>query len=251
MNTYRSPFDERDYKFKNIFNIPNHLPNLSDDLYFDLRDKLLEIRNQKFTNMCVAFQACAMKEYQEMKECNLKDYFSPMFIYDRRKTPIGMHLRDALDILRNIGCCREYFFPFEGTVIEGALSDASNYKIDNYCRCESVDDVKKSLRNVGPVLITLPCYNKSAKFWIKTDNKTRDLGHCVLIIGFINESFIFRNSWGNTWGSNGYGYLPFSDFKMVWDAFVSYDSTNPHLLQPTNYTLPKEKEDKCKNCIIC
>lgn len=250
MNTYKSPFDERDYKFKNIFNIPKHLPNLSDDLYFDMRDKLLEVRNQKSTNMCVAFQTCTIKEYQELKECNLNDYFSPSFIYDRRSTPVGMHLRDALNILKNNGCCRESFYPFEGKPTNGVMVDAENYKIDHYCRLESADEIKEALRNVGPVLITLPCFNKSNQFWIST-GKNSDLGHCVLIVGYIDKSFIFRNSWGKTWGSNGYGYFPISEFKLIWDAFVAYDSTNPYLSQPTNYVLPKEKDNKCKNCIIC
>lgn len=251
MNTFKSPFDERDYKFKNIFNIPFQLPNLTDDIYLDLRHKLLEVRNQKSSHMCTAFASCTIKEYQEIRECNLHDYFSPSFIYDRRSTPIGMHLRDALNILRIFGCCREFFFPFEGTIQDGAMVDASNYKIDHYCRCESVDDIKKALRNVGPVIISLPCYSRDMDFWVNKNGKDLDTGHTVLIVGYIENSFIFRNSWGKTWGSDGHGYLPFSEFKTIWDAFCVYDSTNPHLSKPTNYVLPKEKDNKCKNCIIC
>jgi C1A family cysteine protease len=36
-------------------------------------------------------------------------------------------------------------------------------------------------------------------------------GHCVVIVGYddTQSSFIIRNSWGNTWGLNGYALMPY------------------------------------------
>jgi hypothetical protein len=39
--------------------------------------------------------------------------------------------------------------------------------------------------------------------------------HCISLCGYndTKEEFKFRNSWGPTWGENGYGYLPYSYFE--------------------------------------
>ena len=33
-------------------------------------------------------------------------------------------------------------------------------------------------------------------------------GHAVAAVGFNENSFIIRNSWGEQWGENGYFYMP-------------------------------------------
>ena len=37
-------------------------------------------------------------------------------------------------------------------------------------------------------------------------------GHAILAVGFDDKTqrFKFRNSWGTTWGDDGYGYLPYA-----------------------------------------
>jgi C1A family cysteine protease len=44
---------------------------------------------------------------------------------------------------------------------------------------------------------------------------TPDGGHAVLVVGYdsVKKLFKFRNSWGESWGDKGYGYLPY-DYAM-------------------------------------
>jgi C1A family cysteine protease len=44
--------------------------------------------------------------------------------------------------------------------------------------------------------------------------------HAVLVVGYIDggtldEHFIIRNSWGQSWGDAGYGYLPYSYVRQL------------------------------------
>jgi len=46
--------------------------------------------------------------------------------------------------------------------------------------------------------------------------------HVVSIEGYDTNRFFFRNSWGPDWCNNGCGYLPFSDWNRVIEAWVGF-----------------------------
>lgn len=33
-------------------------------------------------------------------------------------------------------------------------------------------------------------------------------GHSIVIVGYDQKYYKFINSWGETWGNNGYGFIP-------------------------------------------
>lgn len=62
-------------------------------------------------------------------------------------------------------------------------------------------------------------YDWSAKDWkkdgsrllaTKTKAKKSKHTHTVLIVGYEDSTFIFKNSWGKSWGENGYGKMSFA-----------------------------------------
>jgi C1A family cysteine protease len=53
--------------------------------------------------------------------------------------------------------------------------------------------------------------------------------HAVLLVGYDDdaERFIFKNSWGETWGRDGYGFLPYS--YIVEHALAAHVFSNEEL----------------------
>jgi hypothetical protein len=41
-----------------------------------------------------------------------------------------------------------------------------------------------------------------------------DSGHAVALVGYTHEGFIIQNSWGETWGKDGFALLPYEDWML-------------------------------------
>lgn len=37
---------------------------------------------------------------------------------------------------------------------------------------------------------------------------TSTLDHAILLVGYTEEYWVIKNSWGTIWGSQGYAYIP-------------------------------------------
>lgn len=203
---------------------------------FDLRDKLLPVRNQGRHGSCVAFSLSVMKEHQEIKSNNFNDYLSPWFIYlqreDQRRE--GMSVKNALDILKSKGVCTEVEFPYEKAKSKNEITNvnyenAKNFTISDYAVIESIDQLKYSLYNNGVCIIALPCYNTFSRFWKKESDSQQLLGgHCVTVCGYdIDKGFLIRNSWGTFWGENGYTWMPYDDWGSQFEIWSSIDVSIP------------------------
>lgn len=245
-----SPKDDRDYCISSVMKSPNFPKE------FSLQKKLLPIRNQLNTSMCAAFSGACVKEYHEFKDCNVKEFFSPEYIYNLRsdRNIDGMYLRDLMKIMQKHGVPRERFWQFRqpsAINIDNANSDAQLFKIKNYAKAETVSDVKTALMNSGPCVIAVPVYNTQRHdIWRKNKNETMIGGHAMVIVGWTKQdNFVIRNSWGEGWGFKGYTYMPFKDFeKSVWDCYVSYDSESTIPIPDTRPPSPTNDNKGVKSC---
>jgi len=62
-------------------------------------------------------------------------------------------------------------------------------------------------------------------------------GHAVTVVGFNDKGFIFKNSWGEEWGENGYGYLSFDAHRLMVLEMLTIQSVrfkNSQQLSPVN-----------------
>lgn len=226
-NTVRSPLDERDYILEAIQYTKIKLPKT-----LDYRNMLKDVRHQGIQGSCAAQSAACMKEVQERKQINFKDYMSPQFIYNNRsnKTTQGMFLRDVMKILQKKGCCHENLYPYglltKPTDIfdESLLKNALNHTIKSYASINTIEGVKKSLFFNGPCIIAVPVYHSGPNIWKKLDqNQKRTGGHAMTIVGYNKKGFIIRNSWGKLWGDDGYTIFPYEDFGLQWEIWTSID----------------------------
>ncbi len=234
LNAKRSVIDDRDYIYEDIHKI-------SQSVECDYRKVLLSVRDQGDQGTCFAQSVACMKEWQELKDIDLRQYLSPQFFYNNRNywnndkkdgededEDYGMTGRDVMKILQKVGICLEIEYPY-GTIEKvkdiprEIFESASNHRIKNYARIKSVKGLKDSLIENGPCLITFPVYNYSEKIWIKQENDKYLGGHAMTVVGFNSNSFIIRNSWGTNWGDKGYCYFPFSEWDKHWECWTTID----------------------------
>ena len=208
----------------------------------DLRNNLPPIRDQGDQGSCAAQSAACMKEFQEKLDNNITEHFSPQFVYDNRynNKSLGMTCRDVMDIFRKKGCPLEKDYPYNyisnpADIDPIIFEEAKKFKIKSYARVHSIEDLKKSLANNGPCLISFPVYNYGDKIW-RPKYKTQAMrgGHAMTIVGYDKDSFIIRNSWGIEWGDEGYTYYPYTDWGMHFDCWTTVDE---------KYKIPETIED--------
>jgi len=95
-------------------------------------------------------------------------------------------------------------------------------RLSGISRIHTINGVKHALVENSPVFIALTLYNNSPAFWksnISNSDQACDF-HVVAIEDYDTNGFFFRNSWGPDWGKNGCGYMPFSDWNRVVEAWV-------------------------------
>lgn len=139
----------------------------------------------------------------------------------------GTPLKGAMEVIRKFGAVHEDILPFDHGFVkyeydsDSFFALAAKLKIKGYY-CLQYDEVtniehfKLWLANVGPILAMIDI---DSNFWKPYDDKAAMLidydaasvggGHAVTIVGYTEEHFIIRNSWGHTYGDNGYAYATY------------------------------------------
>jgi len=99
----------------------------------------------------------------------------------------------------------KYFKKFSYVFISQNLTTIKNYLMSRNSPIVFGFMVYSSFFNVGSNgIVTLP----------DTTTETLEGGHCMCIVGYDDKlnggSFVCANSWGTSWGKNGYCYMPYT-----------------------------------------
>ena len=219
----------------------------------DLRPNLPAIRSQGSRGTCAAFASSCLKEWQEKTDSGYTGYMSPEFIYFYRsnKPNDGMYSRDVMSILLNNGCCSEGELPYDSSNAAGpteipttVVESAKNYRIKEYARVLTIEDLKTSLYQNGPCYIAFPVYNYSSEFWKQGSGDNYIGGHAVAVVGYDANGFIIRNSWGTNFGDKGYCNYKYEDFGVHWDIWTVID------IRGSPKPPPQPEDKKCQCCVI-
>lgn len=259
LGALQSPTDERDFQFGTRSSIKNGLKSgpiekrNSLPTTLDLRKKLPSIIDQGSKSSCVACVGACIKEYQERIDCGYNGHFSPDYIYFYRenKPYDGMWPRDMMKILQKRGCCSNYKLPYdkkvEPTVIStGCDRDAANYKVGTYYQLNTVDELKEALYENGPCCITFNVYNKSKQMWKQEPGDKYHGSHAMTVVGYKNDKFIIRNSWGKDWGNKGYTEYKFKDFGAHLELWTCADQRGSSKIKYDNDDRKKKKKNDDK-----
>ncbi|TCS96686.1 C1 family peptidase [Hazenella coriacea] len=241
-----SPEDKRDLimsAFLPTFTIPRQK---------DYTDQMSPVRDQGTEGTCVGFATVVgVKEYQAEKDFHSFIPLSPRFLYQKCKEidgnpdQEGTYPRIAMQVLKKTGVCLEEYWPYmakqPGQPKPGAEENANRYRIKAFAKLDSVETMKRSLVANGPFLAGVPVYQN----WMTQEvhatgkiplpgNDNQIGGHAICIVGYNDDTqlFKFKNSWGDSWGDHGYGYLPYEYLELklseAWSATDLID--NPDAL---------------------
>ena len=106
----------------------------------------------------------------------------------------------------------------------GVETKEGNYKIGSYAMVNSILAIKFAVVANGPCVGVLPVYNADSadEFW--NEKYGEFLGyHAVSIVGYDENGIIIRNSWGSSYGSDGYTLVKNKDlnkFKEIWTIYA-------------------------------
>lgn len=241
LNLTLSPQDNRDFVFKTkdmsySINYPEEL---------DLRDELMPIRDQGSQGTCYAQSAACMKEWHEKHNYGFNEYFSPQFFYNLRPNNYddnlnndeGMFGRDVMRLLKNYGICSEKMYPYgliehKDEIPENIYTEAKFNVIKAYARVNTIEDLKMSLYLNGPALVGFPVYNYTGQMWKRRGNESFKGGHAMTIVGYNNEGFLIRNSWGELWNGTGYTTYYYKDWGAHWEIWSCVDKKDIVPLEP-------------------
>jgi hypothetical protein len=166
---------------------------------------------------------------------------SAAFLYNqvrRNKTDCneGAYLEDGLELVKTQGDCLEKSFNYEKHDCqtqpgEGPRAEAAAYRIQDFAAVFALDEAPKSkigkackiLATNTPIVVGLGVSNSffeilpGATAWNPADNETISGYHALVLVGYnsVEQYFELMNSFGASWGQNGFIRIPFDDFERL------------------------------------
>ena len=107
------------------------------------------------------------------------------------------------------------------------------------------DAIKQAIVDFGATYVTYfhssSYYKSSTASYYFYGNTSRNSNHAVAVVGWDddypaskfgkappgNGAFIVRNSWGSSWGEDGYFYVSYYDESFAWQTLYSFSNAEP------------------------
>ncbi|CAL8480401.1 MULTISPECIES: C1 family peptidase [Caballeronia] len=200
----------------------------------DLTAQCPPVYDQGSLGSCTANGIAAALQFDRMKQ-NLQPPFNPsrLFIYYNERviehtvdSDSGAMIRDGFKSVAKQGDCPETSWPydigqFRSKPPKNCYTEALKYKVVQYSRLvQNLNQMKGCLADGYPIVFGFSVYEsfESAEVAqtgiVPMPSPQEQLlgGHCVVAVGYddAQQRFIVRNSWGESWGKNGYCTMPYA-----------------------------------------
>lgn len=206
---------------------------------FDWREKfqLSPIENQGSCGSCWAFSTAAtfqdvkriFGETEDISEQYLLSCANPsewscdggFFAHDAHKAPRGAVLASEYPYTASDSACKSNLNYQWKLTSWSYLSSGEN---------PSVDEIKQAIYKYGPVSVGVAADSTFSSYsgGIFQGSGSTQLNHAVNIVGWGDGYWIMRNSWGASWGENGYMRIKFKANGIgAWANFVVYNGPTP------------------------
>jgi len=228
-------------------NTPPDVPDTRDWIYQPALIKLADyidpqvhtrriILDQKSEGACTGFAvAAAINILNQRAGREIK--VSPRMLYEMAKLNDewpgveydGSSLRGAIHGWKNMGVCKEDYWPYnlgrnKGSLTIEAAKNAREHTIGAYYRLKpAISDFHAALNETGVIAVSA----KVHKGWNAPQNGIIEYsdnnqgGHAFIIVGYNEKGFWIQNSWGKSWGDKGVALWSYEDWiANVMDAWV-------------------------------
>ncbi|KAA3631735.1 MAG: peptidase [Bacteroidetes bacterium] len=227
---------------------PSTLDNLAAKIDLRKAGAFPPVFDQKNLNSCTA-NAISAALYFDMVKQKVKDVFIPsrLFIYYNEREIEGkvdnnapVSMKDCIATISKNGYCSESMWPYD----VGKFADkppqtgydfAKSHKaVKTHKLPFNLDHLKACIHEGIPFVFGFKVYEQfesaetksSGKIPMPKPDEKMIGGHAVLAVGYDDqeEHFIIRNSFGSSWGDEGYGYMPYNYIssldKLAFDFWV-------------------------------
>jgi len=227
--------DKRDYRLSGV-STPIELPSS-----FELIE-LYPPKNQFSRPSCTSNAQAHHKERQEKRQSSAPFVMALTKKYEGDDN-FGASTRNTFWVVKNNGICEEKLDPEPPSnmtwqdyikvsrISDEAYKDANDHKSKSFWRIENnVESIKQAIyQNKNSVVISQAWYrefNRPINGFLPTEFSDYVDGHATDVTGWSDsrQALLVKNSFGVSWGINGFYWLPYSILpKILWDAWTSLD----------------------------
>lgn len=199
----------------------------------DLRKYFTKIKNQGGQSACASFSLVSVFEYFMANETKTNPDLSEAFVYynarnitGETETDCGTTLHNVIRAMTDNGVCVEELCPYNENKHsvkpdETAYSDALNRKLVAAQNVPiDVETIKSAINEGYPVIASFCVFDsfaKNTRGFVSLPSeqerqKSKKEYHAMVICGYSDDQgyFIVRNSWGKSFGDDGYCYIPYA-----------------------------------------
>jgi C1A family cysteine protease len=213
----------------------------------DLREYFSPVEDQGQIGSCTANAACGMVEYYQRRSFGKFTNMSRLFVYKVTRQFLGMtgdtgaYLRSVMGALALFGAPPEKYWPYDTAKFDDdppafTFAFAQNFQALTYFRLDPAGQsgeqtlaaVKSHLAAGVPAIFGFTVYasiqkaKKAGDIPVPAKNENVLGGHAIVAAGYDDArvvtnpngstttgALLIRNSWSETWGEGGYGWLPY------------------------------------------
>jgi hypothetical protein len=181
------------------------------------------VRNQLQCGSCYSFGACAAYEGWKLRVGVTTDLSEQWFMMKAKQigpSPNGgcngWWLDTSMNLLKNHGVANESDCPYKGVEQSCPNGTKVEHKIGGWASTTDANTIKNALHNNGPVYVGFAVYSDfmsySGGYYEYKTGSLRGY-HAVAIVGYDQQGFKVKNSWGTGWGEKGYFRIKYSQMS--------------------------------------